>query len=218
MTMLIAAAIAYGFGRGIDANFIHPPSARPPVLYVRAATFTGWPLFLILQSTLVRTHYLRVHRRIGWFGLALGLAMPFVGVATAISMCGMRLRGGDTEVVPFLIVPFFDVFAFAVMFALAFYWRRKPEFHPRLILLATIALTSAAFGRFPASILPLHWCYLGVDTPVLLALARDWIVTRGVYPAYLYGLPLMIVGQAIAIRMLVTSWAAWMRIAHALLG
>jgi hypothetical protein len=86
--------------------------------------------------------------------------------------------------------------------ALAFYWRRKPEFHRRLILLATIALTSAAFGRSPASILPLHWFYLEVDTLVLLAVARDWIVTRRVDPAYLYGLPLMIVGQTMAMRML----------------
>ena len=42
--------------------------------------------------------------------------------------------------------------AFTVPFALAVYWRRKLEFHRRLFLIATCALTSAAFARLPFSL------------------------------------------------------------------
>ena len=39
--------------------------------------------------------------------------------------------------------------SFTVLFWLAIYWRKKPEFHRRLVLIATCALTSAGFGRWP---------------------------------------------------------------------
>jgi len=38
---------------------------------------------------------------------------------------------------------------FAVPVALAIYWRKKPEFHRRLMLIASCALADAAFGRSP---------------------------------------------------------------------
>jgi hypothetical protein len=50
----------------------------------------------------------------------------------------------------FLIVPLWDMVVFTTAFALAVYFRKKPEYHKRLVLIATCALTAAAFGRFSA--------------------------------------------------------------------
>lgn len=55
-------------------------------------------------------------------------------------------------------------------------------------------------GRFPPSLLPFAWFYVGVDLLVFLSLLRDLIVTKRVHPVYLYALPLLIVGQTFAIR------------------
>jgi len=53
-----------------------------------------------------------------------------------------------------LIVPIFDMFAFTVAFGLAVYWRESPEYHRRLVLIATCGLTVAAIARLPSWLVP----------------------------------------------------------------
>jgi hypothetical protein len=65
MSLLIAVTVAYGFSRTVDKNLIHPVVPRPFLLYIHAAVFGGWVVFYILQSALVRTRNVGVHRRIG---------------------------------------------------------------------------------------------------------------------------------------------------------
>ncbi len=154
MSLLIAVTVVYGFSHTVDKNLIHPAVPRPFILYVHAAVFSGWLIFFILQSTLVLTHNVPLHRRIGWFGAALGVAIPAVGFPTAVVMGRFNiLHSLNAKAAADLLIPFFDMFAFSIPFALAIYWRRKSEFHRRLILMATCALTAAAFGRFPPQIL-----------------------------------------------------------------
>jgi hypothetical protein len=79
MSLLIAATVMYGFSHTVNENLIHPSPARPFILYLHAAVFTGWLLFFIFQSALVRTGNVRLHRQVGWFGAGLGAAIPIVG-------------------------------------------------------------------------------------------------------------------------------------------
>jgi hypothetical protein len=218
MSLFVAAVVVYGFSRTINARLIHPPSPPPRILYFHGVLFFGWLLFFILQSVLVRTRNVKVHRKLGWFGLAMGVAVPIVGVATAIMMTRLRIRQGVADAAAFMIVPLFDVLAFSVSFVLAFYWRTRPEFHRRLMLIASCALTAAAFGRFPRALVPAHWFYAGVDLLILLGIVRDLIVTKRVHPVYLYGLPLMMLGQVVATYTFVKALPEWLGIARALLG
>jgi hypothetical protein len=104
-----------------------------------------------------------------------------------------------------LAIPFFDMVAFSVSFALAVYWRTRPEFHRRLRLIATCSLTAAAFGRFPNALMPRHWFYAGVDALILLGLVRDLLVMKRPHSVYIYGMPLMMVGQTATIFTLVET-------------
>jgi hypothetical protein len=217
MSLLIAGVVVYGFSHTVGGRLIRPPSRPPLILYFHAVLFTGWLLFFIVQSALVRTRNVKVHRKLGWFGLAMGVAMPFVGITTAIVMTRLRIRQGSTDAAAFMIVPFFDMVEFTVPFALAFYWRTRPESHRRLMLIASCALTAAAFGRLPSPLMD-HWFYGGVDALILLAVVRDVIVTKRVHPAYLYGLPLMMLGQIAVTYAFVKSLPQWLKIAHALLS
>jgi hypothetical protein len=218
MSLLIAAAVTYGFSHTVNENLIRPTSVRPFILYLHAAVFTGWLLFFILQSALVRTGNVRLHRKVGWFGAGLGVAIPIVGVATAVAMTRFnmlhqRFPGSDA----FLVVPLWDVMGFIIPFALAIYWRKKPEFHRRLVLVATCALTAAGFGRFPHSIMPEHMFYAGVDILIFLGVVRDLIVNRRVHPVYLYALPAFILGQIFVVYTYSHSSPWWMATAHAIL-
>jgi hypothetical protein len=198
MSLLIATVIVYGFSRTVDKNLIHPPVPRPFLRYVHAAIFSSWVVFFILQSALVRTHNVRLHRTIGWFGVALGVVIPPLGASTAITMARfdlLALRQADAPAD--LIIPLFDMLVFMFTFALAIYWRKKLEFHRRFILIAFCALTAAAFGRFPANVLPSAIFYSGVDILILLGVVRDLLVNRRIHQVCLYALPAIILGQTI---------------------
>jgi hypothetical protein len=233
MSLLITAVVVYGFSQTVEKKLIRAAPPRPFVLYIHGALFFGWVLFFILQSGLVRTQKVQWHQRIGWFGVGLGLAMFVVGVSTAITMARfnkVELHAKYPEAN--LLVSFFDISAFTIAFALAVLWRKKPEFHRRLQLLACCALTAAAFGRFlPLYLSPgrIHsrtvfafaaWVtlYAGVDLLILLAIGLDWVVMRRVHRVYMYGLPSFVICQALVIYTIFHHSTWWMKTAEAVLG
>jgi hypothetical protein len=219
MTLLIFGIVVYGFSHTVDENLFHPAVPRPFILYVHAAVFSGWLVLFVLQSSLVRSHHVRWHRRVGWFGAGLGAVIPILGVATAITMGRFNLHQLHQPGAPaFLIIPLWDMVTFTSAFALAVYWRKKPEFHRRLILIAGCALTAASFGRFPPNILPRIVFYAGVDSLILLGVFRDLIVNRSVHQVYRYALPAIMVGQVVVMYTATMQPALWMRIANAILG
>lgn len=216
MSLLIAAVVTYGFSHTINDNLIHATPVRPWILYLHATVFCGWVVFFVVQSALVRTRNVRVHRTLGWFGVGLATLIVVLGISTAITMARFRIfHFHSAEAAPFIAIQLWDISSFAVLFSLAIYWRRKPEYHRRLVLLASCMLTAAAFARFPQFSFRLS--YVGVDTLVCLGILRDLIVTRGVQPVYRYALPLIIVGQAVAFHLFIAAPPRWVAIANAIL-
>lgn len=218
MSLLIAAAVVFGFSQTVEKSLIHAVPPRPLLLYVHGTVFSGWVAFLIFQSLLVRTHHVRWHRTLGWFGVALGSAVVVLGVWIAIVMSRFRIvHFHGKGAVPNLGLSFYDITAFAVPFALAIAWRKKPEYHRRLILLATCALTSAAFARFPPSLMPKHWFFVGVDSLVLLGVAHDLIVSRRIHRVWVVGLPVFVVCQVAVMYVLLSNAPWWRSVANAIL-
>lgn len=219
MSLLIAAVIVYGFSQTANENLFHPAVPRPFLLSIHAVVFCTWVVFYIFQSALVRTHNVRLHRMTGWFGVALGVSMPVLGVCTAIAMFRFKIHQLHyAGVAPSIVISFFDMTAFTIPFALAVYWRKKPEFHRRLMLLASCALSAAAFGRFPFEPYVDYWFYAGVDLLLLLAVARDLVVDRRVHPVYIYALPASIICQIAVEYTFLTNPPFWQKFTHAILG
>ncbi len=219
MSLLIAVVVVLGFSQTIDMNLIHPTIPRPFLLYVHAAVFTGWLVFFILQSFLVRTSNVRTHRALGMLGIAMGIGIPVLGVATTLTMTRFNIETlHKPTAATDMIVPLFDMVAFASTFSLAIYWRKKPELHRRLILVATCALTAAGFGRFPAWLLPPSIFYVGVDLLILLGVTRDLIINKKIHAVYAYVLPAFIVGQTVTLYAAIHRPAPWVSIAHRILG
>ena len=218
MSLLIAAIVAWGFGHTVNQNLIHASPPRPLLLWFHGAAFSTWVLFYIFQSALVRTRNVRWHRFFGWFGAGLGTIMIFLGVTVAIVMGRFDTHtlhepGGDA----FLIVPLFDMVAFTTFFGLAILWRKKPEFHRRLIFIATCGLVVAAFGRIPylANHNLFYYC---VDFLIFLGVVRDLLVSRRVHRIYLVALLLLIAVHAFIIHTENSASGWWVRIADRILG
>ena len=79
MSLLLAGLVVWGFSRTVDTNLFHANPARPMLLWMHATAFSTWVVFFILQSALVRTRKISVHRFLGWFGAGLATAMVVLG-------------------------------------------------------------------------------------------------------------------------------------------
>jgi hypothetical protein len=213
MALLIAAVVVYGFSHTIDETLIHPAYPRPPILWLHAAVFFGWVILYVVQATLIRSRSIGLHRRLGWFGAGLGAVIPVLGLTTAITMAKFNTALGSLDSESFLVIAFSDMTSFAVPFGLAVLWRKEAERHRRLMLIASCALTAAAFTRFPPALLPDPWFYAGVDGLIGLGVIRDLIVIRRVHPVYLWALPLLLVIQVGAVAIYRQSPNAWLAIA-----
>lgn len=217
MSLLVAVVVLYGFSHTVDENLIHAVPRRPWILWAHGTVFSSWVVFFIFQSALVRTRNVRVHRTIGWFGAGLASVMTVLGLSTAIVMDRFNFflyhsPGSKT----FFAIQLQDMVSFTVLFWLAVYWRRKPEFHRRLILIATCVLTSAAFARFPHMTVGL--AYFGVDALILLGVVRDLIVNRKAHVVYRYALPALMVFQTFMVQTWIHHPAWWVKVTDAIIG
>jgi len=218
MSLLLAAIVFSGFKRTVNENLLHPAIPRPLILWIHGAAFAGWVIFFICQSTLVRVHKVSWHRSIGWFGAGLATVMVPLGVTTAIVMARfdtVRLHQSGADA--FLSIPFYDMIAFGVLIALAIVWRTKPELHRRLIFIATCGLMDAPVARFDY-VFDNNLFFPLLDLLILLGVGRDVLVDRRVHKAYLYALPLLIVGQSLSLYMWRGNPSWWQGITHAIMG
>ena len=218
MSLVMAGLVVWGFSRTVDANLVHANPPRPWLLWVHGAAFSTWVVFFIAQSALVRVRQVSVHRFLGWFGAGLATLMVGLGFMIAVVMArfdGAVLHQPGTDA--FLSIPFCDMIAFGVCIALAIYWRKRPEFHRRLIFIASCHLMDAAVGRFEF-VFNHNLFYPILDVLIALGMVRDRVVDGRVHKVYLYALPPMIVLQSLAVYAWRVNPVWWQRITHAILG
>jgi hypothetical protein len=180
-------------------------------LPIHAIVFSSWVVVFMAQSALVSGSKVTWHRRLGMFGAVLGGFLPVLGVATALVMQRWHDQQGVIDDAG-LSLPFNDMLTFSIAFGLAIYWRRRREFHRRLMLIATCCLMGAAFARFPESMVPGNGFYACVDLLILLGIVRDLLVMRRVHEVYRYGLPCMMASQTLAQYLMLAKPALWLAI------
>jgi len=217
MSLVFAGLVMWGFSKTVDTNLFHAKPPRPLLLWMHGAAFSTWICFFIAQSALVRVHKVSVHRTLGWFGA--GLATVMVGLGFTIAIIMTRFDGTvlhQKDVDSFLSIPFWDMIAFGTLMALAIYWRRKPDYHRRLVFIATCGLMDAAVGRFDF-IFDHNLFFPCLDFLIVAGIARDLIVDGRINKVYLYALPPLIVGQTLTVYMWRTNPAWWQGITKAIL-
>lgn len=218
MALVMAGLVMWGFSRTVSANLLHASPPRPWLLWMHGAAFSTWIAFFILQSALVRVRKVSWHRFLGWFGAGLAAVMVFLGFTVAVVM-----NRFDSQVLhqkgveAFLSIPFEDMIVFGTLIALAIYWRKKPEYHRRLVFIATCVLMDAALGRFDFWDRH-HLYYVRLDLLIVLGIVRDWIVDKRIHKVYLYALPPIVVLQNVAVYAFLANPGWWQATTHAILG
>src|SRR5581483_8343595 len=219
--MAVAAVVTVFVGFA-QTYFLRPHFVSHPLplyLHVHGLVFTAWIVVFVAQTALVAARRVDIHRRLGWAGVAVGALMVIMAVTAGI-LSGRRdvAAGHEDAALSFLTTPFFDIGVFLVLTTAAVRYRREPEMHKRLMLLATINILDAPISRWPLAIMStLPWLYVLVtDVFVVIAIVYDLAWRRRVHPAYVWGGMLMLVGQFS--RDVIGQTAAWHWFARLLIG
>jgi hypothetical protein len=219
MAVLMIAIVAWGFSHTVNSVLFHPDVPRPSILWVHSTVFCSWLLLFLLQSLLVRTRNVHLHRTLGWFVAGVGVAMIPLGITTAIVLGRFDVNvlheaGADA----FEFISFGDVTIFTVWLALGIWWRRKPALHRPIFFIASCGLIGAAFGRVPALVAPHNLSYVCVDAVICLGMVRDLLVDRRIHRLYFIALPALAIAQYGIVYMITTPPHWWVVAAHNLMG
>ena len=171
------------------------PSFRPsadgmtlmrPVVMAHATLFSSWMVLFLVQTTLVATHRVQMHRTLGVLGACLAGVMVVSGPPMAL---GMARRGQPADdPLLFMLVIVTDVLLFGGFVAAGIYFRRRAETHRRLMLIAMIVMLPPAISRWPVAVRHPAPVVMGVMT-LLLAAAPVWdlLSRRRPHPVSLWG-------------------------------
>lgn len=220
--LFAAVAIAFpiivviGFAPTYYLKFAFENAPLPSVLvHLHGLFMTTWIALFITQVFLISSKKIKVHQRLGILGVILAPLIVVVGWLTGIAAAA---RGGAPPGIPplaFLIVPMGDMVVFAILFAGAIYYRRKPADHKRLMLLTVLNFLPPALGRFPTELANSPMFFFGVpDVIAILVLIFDAWKTRKINMVFLLGTVLLIASHVIRLTMaesaLWMNFAAWM--------
>jgi hypothetical protein len=169
----------------------------PWVIHLHAASFLGWMTLLLAQALLVSTGRVRIHKKLGTFGIGYGVLIIFIGLAVsfALPLHHLAVDGWKmNRAARLLLIGLSDITWFAGFFGAAVAYRRRPETHKRLIVLAAVALmlpgaarlVLAVVGMMPLIILPVSL------SPLLIAMGYDLLTRRRIHSTYLIGAPILV--------------------------
>lgn len=218
MSLVMSGVVVAGFSRTVGDSLFHANPPRPVLLWVHGAAFSAWMIFFIAQSGLVRVHKVSWHRFLGWFGAGLAATMVVLGCVINVVMTRFHtLQLHEPDGSAFMSIPYADMIVFGGCVGLAIYWRKRPDYHRRLLFMATCQLMDAGFGRF-AFVFDHNLFYPLLDLLIVLGMARDLVVDGRVHKVYLYALPAMIVVQSVAMYLWRVNPAWWQSITQATLA
>jgi hypothetical protein len=225
MISLIWLAIIAGFGPDLAHHIRSGAHPYPLIVHIHAVAFVGWLMLLTAQALLICFNRRRMHRTLGVAGVALAAGMIILGPVTALHVDSLQLGTPESDV-PFLSTQLSDIIAFAGLVTAAIALRNVPASHKRLILLATLYITDAGFGRimgtslekqFGSSFWPYFGAvYLGGDLLIASIGIYNLCARRRLYPAYSVGIIWVLAWQTTAAMFYFAPF--WKPVALALIG
>jgi hypothetical protein len=214
MAIALAVAVFAGFSRTYYFNdFATAPFELTPLLHMHGAIFTAWMLLLVIQTVLVATRRVNVHRRLGIAGACLAALIVVLGSAVAVTRVadGTLLDHGAPPLV-FMAVPLLGMAVFGGLIGAGLLLRGHAAAHKRLMLLATVELATAGVSRLPVVE---TWGPIGFfavsDLFVVAIVVYDLATKRRVHPATVWGGLFLVLSQPL--RLAVGGSTAWLAFA-----
>ena len=196
--------------------FTDAPELRP-ILHWHGLLFSAWLALLLVQTLLIRSGRLSVHRQLGLAGTGLAVLMLVVGGIVSIQRVA---SAPDTELL--LAITFGDLLLFAVFVGLAVHHRSRSAAHKRLMLLATASILPAGTARWPfisaifledpVSTIGCILMWGMADLIIVAGVIYDLSIRGRVHPALLWGGLAIVVSQGL--RLMIYDTAPWRSLAE----
>lgn len=190
ISLAMAAVFVGGFSSTVPGDFLDTP-ALPLLLHIHGAVFTLWVLLFVAQPAFIARGSLRLHRRLGWFGAALVVAMVVMGLAATLLTVHLNAIPSFFPPTIFLVMNIIGIIVFGGLVAAGIALRHRREWHKRLMLCATISILGPGLGR----LLPMS--SFGAAAPLVMfaatlafalaGMAADLIARGRIHPAYWWG-------------------------------
>lgn len=196
------AVVALGFG----VTYVLPMARRtfsaPWFVHLHGASALAWILLYIAQASLVRGRRTPVHRRLGLAALPLAFLVWASGIATAVWAAARDLPKLGTVATSSVTGTLIGLTLYLLLVIAAVFTRRRPDWHKRLAMLATIHLLWPAFFRLrhllPSVPHPDIWFALVLPyLAILVAALRDQRRYGKVHPVWLFVGPALVVEQTL---------------------
>jgi len=189
------------------------------LLHVHGIVFSAWVSFFLVQTLLIARGSRRLHQRLGWIGA--GIAAAMVILVTAAMVEQLRRVQGFPPPPLALALSLFDIIVFATLVGAALYYRKRPDWHKRFMLSATIILLGAPMFRFIIHVIGIGdmakvsiVSTLLVDAFFLPCFAYDLLTRRRIHPAYVVALVLIVLDQIA--QATVVTWTPWINFSNLL--
>ena len=219
LAALAAALVVFaGFARTYYLGKAFDAPELPGLVHLHGVVMTGWIALFGAQASLVAARRVDLHPRLGVAGAFFAALVVVVGIATSIEGARRGISPGPPPLV-FLAIPLGVILVFGALVAAAIANRRRPDWHKRLMLLATISMLTPAIARLPIDALHAGGivAFMGVtDALAIACIAWDTARNRRLHPAFLRGAVFLVASQPA--MLLLAQSAAWQPVARWLAG
>lgn len=204
----------YLYGKAYPGRELAPPIRT--LLILHGIGMTSWMVLFVAQPLLILAGNRRVHRLLGRIGAGLAAVMVVLSFrlgieSTLLSPPDLRIWGLASK--QFLAVPIISILIFSGFVILGVSKRRQPEVHRSMMLLATLAVMSAAVSRIDF----LNSLYQGTVWEAVfgpffttlaigaLFLAVKWLPTRSLNPWLAWGYCGLVFSDALIVQLAPTG-------------
>jgi hypothetical protein len=207
MSLAMALTVFAGFAPTFFLKLFSDAPPLSPLLHMHGYAFTSWYALSFTQTVLIANQRPDIHRKLGIAGGALAAVMVALGIAAAVHAIRSNHTPPGLDPRSFLVLPFFGISVFAILVSVGIGFRRRPETHKRLMLLASIAMLDAAIARLPGVFALGPIAAFGIqDLFVITGIAYDFASRRRIHPAYLWGGLFILLAQPLRILLSTTPW------------
>ena len=146
--------------------------------------FSAWLIIFLIQTLLVQTKKIAIHRTLGTASMFLAAAMVLFGYMAQITMTrrGFDLSG-DLGIKNYLtgplgqmLFPLLDIFEFGILVAAGYVYRRNLAAHKRLMLFATMAILPGSFAHIIG-----HYAVLRAHPNLIIPMVALSLAISGLY-------------------------------------
>jgi hypothetical protein len=213
MSILLCVCVYIGFSPTyFQAGLMRAPLPSP-ILHIHGAIFTLWMLLFTVQATLISARRVSLHRSLGTVAFCLPPIMVILGVVAAIDALHRGVQIGPLDPAVSLAIPLIGIVAFTVVIYASWRARRRPDAHKRLIMIATMGLVAAAFGRFPwdrIGLPPAAGATTGLGVLLLILVIYELVTIRRVHRSTMWAAPLVFASVALSVPIGMTpAWHAF---------